>query len=216
MSALPDLGLLAPHPGIEILRPKQAAVVRFENQNGVFRQALVIEELHQLAHVPVDVADHPQVKAEPIFETTVQMIELGIGENFGNRLAVLILRPERTMGSVGREVTHKWFFLFGRLRNETLGLVEEDVGAIALELFFLPVVNVDVVEVIVPPVGGNRRDGGGRVPDAFLKSTVLRAVRIVSPEVPFPKYPGRITRVRKVIGHGRVLGTKQGPSAAHA
>ena len=112
VSALPDLGLLAPHPGIEILRPKQAAVVRFENQNGVFGQALVIEELHQLAHVPVDVADHPQVKAEPIFETTVQMIELGIGEHLGNRLAVLILRPEGPVGSVGRDIAKERFFLF--------------------------------------------------------------------------------------------------------
>ena len=62
---------------------------------------------------------------------------------------------------------------------------------------------------------GGGRDGGGRIPDAFLKTTILRAVRIVSPKVPFPKYPGGITRVRKVIGHGRVLGPKQGPSAAH-
>ena len=35
VSALPDLGFLAPHPGIEILGPKQAAVVRLEDQNGV-------------------------------------------------------------------------------------------------------------------------------------------------------------------------------------
>ncbi len=143
------------------------------------------------------------------------MIELRIGENFGNRLTVLILRPEGPVGSVGRDIAKERFFLLGRFANETLGLIEEDVGAIALELFFLSVVDVNIVEIVVPPIGGNRRDGGGGIPDAFLKATILRSVGIVSPEVPLPKDTGGITRVGKVIGHGRVLGPKQGPSAAH-
>ncbi len=181
VSALPDLGFLSSHPGIEILRAKQAAVVRFENQNGVFGQALVIEELHQLAHIPVDVSDHPQVKAEPILQATVQMIELGLGQCLSDYLAVFFLWPEGPVWSVGRNIAKKGFFLLDRFRNETLGLVEEDVGAIALELFFLSVVDVHVVEIVVAPIGGNRRDGGGGIPDAFLKTPVLWPKGIVCP-----------------------------------
>ena len=159
VAALPDLGFLTSHSGIEILGPKQASVVRLEDQYGVVRQTLVVEELHELTHIPIDVADHPKVKAEPIFQATVQMVELGIGENFGNRLAVLILGPEGTMWSIGGKIAQERFFLLNRFANEALRLVEKDIGAIALELFFLPVMHVNIIKVIVPPISGNGRDG---------------------------------------------------------
>ena len=86
------------------------------------------------------------------------MVELGIGENFGNRLAVLILGPEGTMWSIGGKIAQERFFLLNRFANEALRLVEKDIGAIALELFFLPVMHVNIIKVIVPPISGNGRD----------------------------------------------------------
>ena len=71
VSALPDLGFLTPHPGIEILGPKQASVVRLEDQYGVVRQTLVIEELHELTHIPIDVADHSQIKTKSSLESLI-------------------------------------------------------------------------------------------------------------------------------------------------
>ena len=65
MPALPDLGFLAPHSGIEILGPHSVKgchcpVLKIRMVS--FDKTLVPsgQELHQLAptHIPVDIADH--------------------------------------------------------------------------------------------------------------------------------------------------------------
>ena len=58
MPALPDLGFLAAHPGIEILGSKQTAIVGLENQNGILCQILIFQEFHQFTHIPIDIANH--------------------------------------------------------------------------------------------------------------------------------------------------------------
>ena len=40
------------------------------------------------------------------------MIELGLGQHLGNRLAILILRPEGTMQGIGGKITQEGFFFW--------------------------------------------------------------------------------------------------------
>ena len=142
------------------------------------------------------------------------MIELGLGEHFGDSLAVLLFGNEGTVRGIGREVAKEGLLFLHRLTDETLGLGKEDVGAITLVALFLSVVDVDVVEVVVAPVGGNRGYRGGWIPDAFLKAPILRAKGIIRSQVPLPEHSRGVARISKIIGHGRVLRAEQGPSAA--
>ena len=119
------------------------------------------------------------------------------------------------MGSIGGKVAHKWFILFRRFHHEAFCLIKEDVGAIALKLFFLPVVHVDIVKIIVSPIGRNRRDGGGWIPHTFLKTAVLWTVGIVCPQVPLSENPSRITRVSKIVCHNGDFRPNQGPATTH-
>ena len=215
MPSLPDLSFLSPHTGVEILRTEQASIVSLEDQNGILGQVLILQKFHQFAHIPIDIANHSEIKCEAFLETIIQVIELGLGEHIGNHLSVLFFRNEGTMGSIGGKIAHKWFILFRRFHHEPLGLIKKDIRAITLELFFLPVVHVDIVKIIVSPIGRNRRDGGGWIPNTFLKPSILRAVRIVGPEVPFTKNSGQITRVAKIIRHNRDFFSYQCPTATH-
>ena len=155
VSAFPEFGFFASHSGVEILWAEKAAVVCFEDKDGVFGQTLMIEELHQISHVGVDVADHAEVTGKAVFEPLVEMIKLGVGESFGDDFAVFWFRNEGAVRGVGGEVTEEGFILLGGVLDELFGFGEEDIGAVAFESFLHAILGVDIVEVVVTPVGGN-------------------------------------------------------------
>ena len=54
------------------------------------------------------------------------------------------------MGNIGRQINEEGVILL--LTNKTHGFVEEDIGAVAFELFWLSIAVVGVVEIVVTPV----------------------------------------------------------------
>ena len=87
-------------------------------------------------------------------------------------------------------------------------LVEEDVGAVALELLVDAVVGEDGIEVdvgVVFPMIRQRGDAPGAVVDGLLETAVLRAVRVAVAEVPLAEVTGGVAGGGEEVGHGRQL-----------
>ena len=101
------------------------------------------------------------------------------------------------MRGVGREIEQE------RLRpilfDEPHALTEPDVGAVALELFELPVPFVGVIEVVVAPVIRGLPNPAATMPDDILKAPVLRTMRSVVAEVPLADHPGHIAGAGKQV-----------------
>ena len=191
-----------------------AAVVGHEDHDRVLPEPFLLEELGELAHVCVDVADHPQVPAQPGLQRRAHVGELGPGQRGRQRSFVLLLGDQRTVRRVRSDVGQE-----GRSgRHGTLHeldcFVEEDVGAVPLERLPFAIANVGVVEVVVAPEVGYRADVGGGEPHRFVEAAVLRPEGVVVAEVPLAEHPGSVAGLREDVGHRRDLGPQQGATAA--
>ena len=139
----------------------------------------------QQPHVVIDVGDHP---------VEVRIGHVAIADI---RLCPFRRHAVRAVRGVGREIKQKRFrpILF----DEPHALTEPDVGAVALELFELPVPFVGVIEVVVAPVIRGLTNPAATMPHHILKAPVLRTMRSVVAEVPLANHPGSIAVRRKEI-----------------
>ena len=95
MPALVQRGLFAAHARVVHGLARCSAIIGHENQQGIVAQPGFCENRIQLAHVLVDIRDHP-VKTGDIVR---HLREVG--------LAILVGHPQRGMGRVGGDVREK-------------------------------------------------------------------------------------------------------------
>ena len=203
VAALPQLGLSAAHAGGKIGVAEGAAVVGHKKQDGVFRQAGLVEERHESAHVGIDVADHREVAHEVAFGPGRHARQPGVGYHFLHHLDVLVWRVKRPVRRVGRQVGEERFPGRGAALDPVDGVVEENVGAVAGESFAFAVPAVGVVEVVVAPVIRYGADVRGGEPERLLEAAILRAVRVVVAKVPLAEDAGAVALFAEQVGHCR-------------
>ena len=214
MAAFPELGLHAAHAGVEVARTVGAAVVRHEDQDGVLSQALFVEEVDEVAHVRVDVPDHPQIAGQPRLQCRAHVVELGSGQGGRQRGFVLLLGDQRAVGRVRGDVGQEGRSGLCGALHVVDRFVEEDVRAVPLERLSPAVPDVGVVEVVVAPEVGHRADVGGGEPHGLVESAVLRPEGVVVAEVPLAEHAGAVARLGEDVGHRRDLGPQERPTAA--
>ena len=92
------------------------------------------------------------------------------------------------VGSVCADIGEEGLLGLGVAGNELVGLIEEDVRAKALGPDDLAVMKIASVEVgVVPHVGGLSHSPATMAID-FLEATVLRAIGVIVPHMPFSEH----------------------------
>ena len=116
------------------------------------------------------------------------------------------------MSDVRREIDEERFVLV--LADETYGLVEKYIGAIALEFLGLPVAVIGVVEVVVAPIVRDLSYCATPQTDHIIEALVLGTHGPVVAEVPLAELPGRVTIVLECLRNGISIAAHHGTAEA--
>ena len=190
MAAVVQLHFVAAHARVEQRHADGATVVGHEDENGIVAQTFLVEQRGEPTHVLVDIGHHAEEEGD-------RQRLVGIG------LAVLRGHQQRNVGRVERKVGEEGLAGGLAIGDPVHGLVEEDVGAIALGLANLAIlVPQPGVGISVPPVLGGRGDVRRRKPQRLLEPAILGTIRIAVTQMPFAELPGAITGGGKQVGHG--------------
>ena len=178
---------MAAHSSIVDARGFRGAVVRAIDEDGIFRQAVLLQHG---AHFP-----HTLVKVSQGCEQ--------VGMRFAFKpLHVFLRRKMGTVGDVGRDIAEERFARCLRLFDEPGRFVEPNVRAEALVLGLLPVMKIPVVEAIVPPHVTDRCYRAVAMDDGFLEPPVNGAMWIEIAQMPFAEDAGAIPIGGKHVGYG--------------
>ena len=137
----PSLAAFWPRMPLLCARAGGGAVVRGENENGVFGQSFFFEELPHGTDIIVDVGDHAVEVGEV---HTLVLI----------RFAGSLRRVHGAVRRVGAEVYEEWFFAVFHLGDEALGVIKKDIGAKALRRHGFAVMKIGAIKVGVIPESG--------------------------------------------------------------
>ena len=118
------------------------------------------------------------------------------------------------MRCIRREVEEERLVLV--LLDESHRLAKPHVRAVTLKLLELAVPLVGVVEVGVAPVIRGLPHTTAAMPDHVLETPVLRPMRRIVAEMPFPDHPSHITCIRKHIRHRPLIRVQHRPPRTRA
>ena len=83
-----------------------------------------------------------------------------------------------------RSATRSVFVLF----NESNAFTKPDISAVACKFFEFSVSFVGVIEIVITPKIWRLSDSTSAVIDGSIETPVMRAARVVVPQVPFAKH----------------------------
>ena len=189
--------LLPAHPGVEDLTPACSTVVGGEDEDGVVMNTELLEQGPGLADIVVDIRDHTEEGGNPVRLSLVHV-------------EVILRAMQGPVRGIGANVGEEWFFRPGVLTDELVGLLEEDIGAKALRLDDLLVVEVATVEIgIIPDVGGLAH-ATATMAIHLVKPAILRAIGIVVPHVPLAKHARLVAIFLQHLPDGTFIGPQHG------
>ena len=164
-------------------------------------QACVDERLLELAHVFIDVGDHPEEAGLVVRETRVGV-------------PILLRDEERRVRCVESEVRKEPLPQCAPLPHPLHGFGKEHVGAVAGVLLQLTVMAIEIIEVVVVPVIRRRGHVRRRKGQRLLEAPVLGSVRVVVPEMPFSEKGRAVAGTGEEIRHGWNSLAQHRPAAA--
>ncbi len=97
--------------------------------------------------------------------------------------------------------------------DEFQGLVEPNIGAIALIRSVAFMGPVGIIKIVVAPIIGRIPDTAPAVGHHFLKASILGAIGIVIAQMPLAKNAGDISILDEDVGHANFVLAQQGASA---
>ena len=189
--------LVAPHACIEYAGTMGSAIVGHEDQDCILTQVPGFQFLFQHPQVVVDVGDHA-IEGLLLF-TEFAFIPVAV--------VIFFSYIQRAVGRVGGKVNEKG--LFPVVVYELYGLIKVYIGAIAFELFWLPVSEVMVIKIIVVPVIGRLAYTTASMIYSFIEAPVMGKVGVGISQVSFAEHAGCITVPVKDLGHADESFTEQ-------
>ena len=163
------------HAVVVNVRATGGAVVGGENENGVVGQAFLLEKRAHRTDVVINVGNH--AKKVGNVHTLLHVRRAGFHR-----------RMHRAVRGVGAEVNEERLIIVLDLLDEPLGVVEKHIGAKALHRHGFAVVKIGAVEVGVVPVVGRLPHAATAMAQHFLKTAILRAVRIIVTQMPLAEH----------------------------
>ncbi len=199
MPAVKFAAFAAFHPAIVNSGPHRA-VVGGEDENGVLLQPVFAEKLAHFAHVFVNVSDHAVVVGHVVRQVRVE-------------LGKALRRVHGPVRGVGGYVGEKRLGAVLVGQDETLGVVEKDVGAEPGRRLGLGVVEVGAVKVGVVPKIRRLAHAAAAVAQHLIEPAIFGPEGVVVAQVPFAEHPGHVAAVLEVLGQGHLVFADHG--AAH-
>ncbi len=189
--------LVAFHTGV-VWQERVAAIVAHENEQGIIRQAPLVQLVHQEAHVFIDIGDHAKV-CGCVFWVLVLI----------HRLVLPIDNPW-AVWRVCRNVGKERLVLVIAALHPAQRLPEEDVCAVSGRFDERVVVLDDWIEVLgARSIGLAARiahpDSASAMDESLIKSAVVGLVFVFITKVPLPKDAGGITGILQDFRDGRCL-----------
>ena len=135
-AAAPDRALVSTHAGVVSIDPESASVVVHEEDDGIFFEAGLVEEVEEAPDVLVEVGEH----AKKVGRVPVDFAVVG--------RAVFVRDDDRFVGVVGGNIAEERLFVFCTFADPAHGLAVEDIGAVALAGFGLSIAQQFGVVVI--------------------------------------------------------------------
>jgi len=136
-ASMPGGGFASAHVGVVDIEAVGLAVIRHEDDDGIFIELLLFQKRHQAADVIVEIRNHSE------------KLGLLVGDLAAKRSDELLRGGKVGVGRVGREVEEpRLVFGFG---DELHRIIEEDVLAVSGGLGGLPIAHHRGIEVSVRP-----------------------------------------------------------------